>query len=412
MEQLIQLIYCSTAQHLFRPEELTDLLVKAREKNQELNVTGMLLYSDGSFFQVLEGEPETVDRLFGSIMGDERHKHVTVIIRESIPRRYFGDWTMGYADITNQEADTILGTNDFFGKGESFAGLDQGRAKKLLAAYRHGRWRSKLSAEGVPQSSTEAAEAAGDEAAREVSARPSAAPPARSWYTFAYQPIVDINAGAIFSYEALIRGLENESAGHVLGRVDPVEMHMFDEHSRLIAIELAASRGLPAHLNLNFLPGSLESSSTAISSVLDTAKRCSIRPEQIILEILEREIIRDFERFNAEVDRHRSAGMLFAIDDFGAGNAGLSLLADFQPDIVKLDMHLVRGIHSSGPRQAIVRGIVRTCMDLGIDIIAEGVEVTEEYEWFRNEGIRLFQGMLFARPEFEHLPETFNMPDP
>ncbi|MBP7296279.1 MAG: EAL domain-containing protein, partial [Acidobacteria bacterium] len=82
-----------------------------------------------------------------------------------------------------------------------------------------------------------------------------------------------------------------------------------------------------------------------------------------------------------------------------------------QPDFVKLDMQIVRGIESRGPRQAIVRGILRTCRDLGIDVVAEGVETPDEYAWFRSEGIELFQGFLFARPGLECLPTDYHVPD-
>ena len=102
--------------------------------------------------------------------------------------------------------------------------------------------------------------------------------------------------------------------------------------------------------------------------------------------------------------------MKVAIDDFGAGYAGLNLLSEFQPEFIKLDMHLVRGIESNGPRQAIVRGIVRTCADLGIDIIAEGVETVNEFQWLYQEGIKFYQGRLFADPAFEQLPQTFSLP--
>jgi len=80
------------------------------------------------------------------------------------------------------------------------------------------------------------------------------------------------------------------------------------------------------------------------------------------------------------------------------------MLADFQPDQIKIDMNLVRGIEGNGPRQAIVRAVVQVCGDLGIDVIAEGVETLAEYDFFVEHGVRLFQGYLFARPEFESLP--------
>jgi EAL domain-containing protein (putative c-di-GMP-specific phosphodiesterase class I) len=96
--------------------------------------------------------------------------------------------------------------------------------------------------------------------------------------------------------------------------------------------------------------------------------------------------------------------MQVAIDDFGAGFSGLNLLAEFQPDMIKLDMNLLRHIESRSPRQSIVRAIITVCNDLGIDVVAEGVETADEFSWLENEGVRLFQGYLFARPEFECFP--------
>jgi len=391
---LIHLIYCSAAARPFSHKALTDLLGIARIHNARYGLTGMLLYSDGSFFQVLEGDPESVDRLFSTISRDKRHEQITMIIREPIAHRSFGNWTMGYADINPQDLDRIVGTNDFFVKGDSFVNLGAGRAKKLLEAFRQGRWRNKLSnAESPSEQRNE-----------------SHSSPRLSSHTFAFQPIINATAGAIHSYEALIRGPANESAGEILRQVMPSEMQLFDEQNRIAAIELAARLGLATRLNLNFLPSCLQYSPATIASTLSAAAGCHIRPEQIILEILEREMLHEHGHIIAALREHRGTGMFFAIDDFGAGYAGLNLLAEFQPDYVKLDMLLIRGIEGSGPRQAIVRGIQRTCLDLGIDIIAECVETEAEYDWLRGEGIELFQGMLFAAPAFEQLPLTFHLP--
>jgi EAL domain-containing protein (putative c-di-GMP-specific phosphodiesterase class I) len=90
-----------------------------------------------------------------------------------------------------------------------------------------------------------------------------------------------------------------------------------------------------------------------------------------------------------------------AIDDFGAGHAGLSLLTTFQPDIIKIDMEIIRGIAGSAARQAIVAGIMLMARSLDI---AEGVEDETELAVLREAGIRLFQGYLFARPTIEWLP--------
>jgi hypothetical protein len=126
MPSLIHLIYASTATEPFGNVQLTELLQQARATNEGLGLTGVLLHSDGNFFQVLEGE---------------RHSRFTVIIREPIARRSFPSWSMGFSSVSAEELATVAGLNDFFGKRSCFVQLDAGRAKKLLAAFEEGRWR-------------------------------------------------------------------------------------------------------------------------------------------------------------------------------------------------------------------------------------------------------------------------------
>ena len=96
--------------------------------------------------------------------------------------------------------------------------------------------------------------------------------------------------------------------------------------------------------------------------------------------------------------------MITAIDDFGAGHSGLNMLADFRPDIVKIDMALIRGLDADPVRRAIVRSIVSLCEELAISVIAEGIETLEEAVTLRALGVRLFQGFLLARPAVEQMP--------
>jgi len=141
---LIHLIYCSAATEPFDEADLHALLEKARRTNAELNVTGMLLHADGSFFQVLEGDRGVVDRLFERIGRDPRHDRVTIIINEPIERRSFDDWTMGYTNVDARRLSEIPGLNDFFVSGSCFGDIDPGRARKLLRAFEQGRWRATL----------------------------------------------------------------------------------------------------------------------------------------------------------------------------------------------------------------------------------------------------------------------------
>ena len=210
----------------------------------------------------------------------------------------------------------------------------------------------------------------------------------------------------VFSYEALLRGPRNEPAYQILKQVSADKLNLLDDEARVGAIGLATQLGVACHLNLNCLPQSLHSSEASIRTTLAAAAENHLPIERIILEVTEGEVILDQARFADFINQYRGLGLKVAIDDFGAGYSGLNLLANFQPDQIELDMTLVRGIESHGPRQAIVRALGQVCHELGIDVIAEGVETMEEYKWLANAGMRLFQGYLFAKPAFEAFPHV------
>lgn len=153
MDKLLHCIYTSAASERLSIDALARLLDHARRRNDAAHITGMLLYSDGSFFQILEGTAEAVDACFGRILVDPRHTKVTRIIRESIAKRDFGDWSMGFSEVTPEALQQIDGANDFFTTGSCFERLDPSRAKKLLRAFSAGRWRSTLSGTPARQAS-------------------------------------------------------------------------------------------------------------------------------------------------------------------------------------------------------------------------------------------------------------------
>jgi len=225
-------------------------------------------------------------------------------------------------------------------------------------------------------------------------------------FSFAFQPVIDVVDRKVVSYEALVRGLSGESAHQMLTRNSAEELARFDRECRVVAIQTAARLGLTSHLNLNFLPTTIYSSSEVILSTVQAAEKNEIPLDSIVLEISEVELIGDQTGFALLINEYKSLGINISIDDFGKGYSGLSLLADFQPDQIKLDMNLVRRIEARGARQAIVRALAVACGDLGVDIVVEGVETIDEYVWFRDEGFRWFQGYLFARPAFEKFPEV------
>ena len=142
MSSLIHSIYSSAASSTFKEHEIPGLLEQIRKANEDIDVTGMLLYIEGSFFQVLEGEPAVIDALVRKIQSDARHSQFTLIIREPVLERDFGGWTMGFEAIGLSEAGELLGENDFFESASCVARLSPGRARKLLSAFRDGRWRT------------------------------------------------------------------------------------------------------------------------------------------------------------------------------------------------------------------------------------------------------------------------------
>jgi hypothetical protein len=144
--ELVHCIYVSAASQSMGEDELASLLSHARENNGRLGLTGMLLFSEGSFFQVLEGEVETVERLYVRIAADPRHRQVTKVLQEPIAERAFASWTMGFLQPSRAQLKILIGRNDFFGDASCFHGLDDGRAKRLLEAFKDGGWRVRLAA--------------------------------------------------------------------------------------------------------------------------------------------------------------------------------------------------------------------------------------------------------------------------
>lgn len=232
-------------------------------------------------------------------------------------------------------------------------------------------------------------------------------------FTMAFQPIVSASRRSVFAYEALARGPNGETAATVLARVTRRNRYAFDQSCRRTAIDLAARLGLVAsgaHLSINFMPGAMYEPENCVRATLAAARRAKLPPDRLIFEVTEGEEVLEPLHLAKIFDVYRRHGFRPAIDDFGAGYAGLNLLAEFQPSIIKLDRKLIQDIGASRPKQSIVRGVLSVCSDLDITPIAEGVETEGEYRTLRALGIDLFQGYLFARPAFEAFPEP-SFPD-
>lgn len=141
---LVMLSYTSIADHLMSSQELIQLLAMARENNRHLHITGMLLYMEGCFFQVLEGERAVIDALYEKIAHDQRHHHVMKLIEEPIDARSFNDWSMGYRHVTREDLAHVTGLTDFLDRDQPGSdGMHSERAKTLINAFRQGRWQTR-----------------------------------------------------------------------------------------------------------------------------------------------------------------------------------------------------------------------------------------------------------------------------
>lgn len=226
-------------------------------------------------------------------------------------------------------------------------------------------------------------------------------------FSFAFQPIFDIKAGAPFAYEALVRGAYGEPAISVLSKVDDVARFGFDQAVRVRAVELAASL-MPGEtgpaLAINFMPDAVYDPVRGLRSTLEASRRVAFGHKRLLLEASGRDRVADPARFANIMSHYSAVGFTTAIDDFGAGDANLATLVDVAPHMLKLDRHLVRDIDTDYRRRAIVAGITRMARDLDIEVVGQGIDTVPVFKALASLGVRLFQGDLFAKPTFEALP--------
>jgi EAL domain-containing protein (putative c-di-GMP-specific phosphodiesterase class I) len=218
----------------------------------------------------------------------------------------------------------------------------------------------------------------------------------------AFQPIVDFRGRRAFGYEALLRTEEPSlphpgaviSAAERLGRMN--ELGRSVRNLAAAALQSAPSDAL-LFVNVH-TRDLLDEDLFRVDAPLTKIA------ERVVLEITERAAIDDVADVRAHVTNLRRLGFRIAIDDLGAGYAGLSSFAALEPEIVKLDMSLVRNVNDSPIRQRLIGSMTSLCVDMGMQVIAEGIENAAECDTVRQAGCNLLQGYLFARPG-RHLPE-------
>ena len=212
----------------------------------------------------------------------------------------------------------------------------------------------------------------------------------------AYQPIVDARDKTLFGYEALVRTSE-PSIPHPGALLDAAErLERLDELGRVIRSTSAAPIAVEPQRGALFV--NLHARDLVDDTLFQPDSPLSKVASRVVLEITERASLDGVKDVRSRVATLRSLGFRIAIDDLGAGYAGLTSFAMLEPEIVKLDMSLIRDVHKDSTKQKLVRSMTALCKDMGMSVVAEGVENVEERDAVIDLGCDLLQGYLFAKP--------------
>ena len=217
----------------------------------------------------------------------------------------------------------------------------------------------------------------------------------------AWQPVVCWSRRRVVAYEALMRSRMPtpdaliEAAGQV-GQLQPLGRAMRD------AVAAAGELAPPGDLHVNLHPQELLD-----DQLFEPGARLSQLASRVVLEITERSSLEKIPQVRERVSRLRKLGFRMAIDDMGAGYAGLASFALLEPEVVKLDATLVRDVHHSPTRRRLIASLLSACRDLSSACVAEGVELPAERDALAEIGCDLFQGFLFARPDVAFPPAKF-----
>jgi EAL domain-containing protein (putative c-di-GMP-specific phosphodiesterase class I) len=212
----------------------------------------------------------------------------------------------------------------------------------------------------------------------------------------AYQPIVSWSRREVFGYEALLRSNE-ASLPHVGAIFEAAERldRLLEVGKRIRATACAAAPDLPGGSAL-FV--NLHAHDLLDDELFDSTHPFSRMATRVVLEITERASLHHVRDLQARIARLRAMGFRIAVDDLGAGYAGLSSFAQLEPEVVKLDMSLVRDVHAQPTKLTLVCTMIAMCNELGVQVVAEGVETPEERDAIVAAGCDLMQGFLFAKP--------------
>jgi EAL domain-containing protein (putative c-di-GMP-specific phosphodiesterase class I) len=219
---------------------------------------------------------------------------------------------------------------------------------------------------------------------------------ALSGLVMAYQPILRASDHSVAAYEALMRSEEASLPDPSALLTAAERLHRLPELGRAVRARTASGVSqIPdgALLFVNLHPADLED-----PDLLDPSSPLAQHAQRVVLEVTERAALDGVNNLPKRVTKLRELGYRLAVDDLGAGYAGLSTFAYLEPEFVKLDMSLVRGVQDSPTRQRIIRSVAALCHEMNMSVVVEGVETYQERDALLTLDCDLFQGYLFARP--------------
>jgi len=219
-----------------------------------------------------------------------------------------------------------------------------------------------------------------------------------------FQPIVrTANPGMVYGHEALLRGVAPD--GSLLPPAQLFDtarraglLFQLDLAARRSAIANAHAHGLDGVLFVNFAPTAIYDPTACLRSTVAAIDSAGMQRSAVVFEIVETERAHDVAHLRRILDYYREAGFRIALDDVGSGYSSLNLIHLLRPDILKLDMELVRGVHLDPYKARIAANLLDVATSLGIDSLAEGVETEGELEWVSEHGATFVQGFLLGRP--------------
>ena len=219
-----------------------------------------------------------------------------------------------------------------------------------------------------------------------------------------FQPIIHVNSGVIFGYEALSRGIKMDGSimnpAELFSTAKTMDLMFYlDRICREGAIRAAAGKGITEKVFINFIPTAIYEPELCLRSTAEVLNEVNLNAKQVVFEVVESEKVVDYDHLNRILDYYKNKGYSTALDDIGSGHSNIEALLQLRPEYMKIDAAIIRNIHLDGHKQAVLDDYIENGKRIGLTILAEGVETVEEFDYLKSKDIDLVQGYLFGRPE-------------